>query len=349
MRAGGVGIWDYDPVENVLFWDDQMFRLYGITRETFSGVYEAWRSGLHPADLVRGDEEIQMALRGEKEFDTEFRVVWPNGAIRNIRAIALVHRDASGKPLHMIGTNWDITDSKQAEENIREKDIQFRKLSANVSDLIFQFTRRPDGTYYVPIASEGIKNIFGCSPEDVLEDFGPIGKVIYPEDAERVISDIEYSAKHLSFFTCEFRVQIPGKPIQWIFSRSTPEKLPDGSITWYGFNADITDRKQAVETLRESEDKFKHIFEYSIIGKSVTHFNGDIQVNRAFCDMLGYTFEEMQNKKWQEFTHPDDIELTQKYIDSLVSGEKESVRFDKRYIHKSGIIVWVDLSSSIRF
>ncbi|MBI9067277.1 MAG: PAS domain S-box protein [Salinivirgaceae bacterium] len=133
---------------------------------------------------------------------------------------------------------------KQAEEKIREKDMQFRKLSANVSDLIYQFTRRPDGTYFVPIASEGIRNIFGCTPEDVADDFTPIGRVIHPNDAARVISDIEYSAEHLTYFTCEFRVQIPGKEIQWILSRSTPEKLPDGSITWYGFNADITGRKR---------------------------------------------------------------------------------------------------------
>ncbi|NQV51454.1 MAG: PAS domain S-box protein [Candidatus Marinimicrobia bacterium] len=146
----------------------------------------------------------------------------------------------------------DITERKRAEEQIREKDIQFRKLSANLPDLIFQFTRRPDGSYYVPIASEGIKNIFGCSPEDVLEDFTPIGNVIYPEDAERVINDIEYSAKHLTFFTCEFRVQIPGKAIQWILSRSTPEKLDDGSITWYGFNADITLNKQAEKEIAAS-------------------------------------------------------------------------------------------------
>ena len=151
---------------------------------------------------------------------------------------------------YFLSFHHDITERKQVEEKIREKDIQFRKLSANVSDLIFQFTRRPDGTYCVPIASEGIKNIFGCSPEDVLDDFTPIGRVIHPDDADRVISDIEYSAEHLTYFTCEFRVQIPGKGIQWIFSRSSPEKLPDGSITWYGFNADITERKRA-EEIRE--------------------------------------------------------------------------------------------------
>lgn len=150
---------------------------------------------------------------------------------------------------------YDITERKEAELKIREKDIQFKKLSANIPDLIFQFTRRPDGSYFVPIASEGIKNIFGCTPEDVVDDFAPIAKVIYPEDLARVISDIEYSAKNLTYFTCEFRVQIPDKPIQWLFSRSNPEKMADGSITWYGFNADITDRKKAELELIKAKDK----------------------------------------------------------------------------------------------
>jgi PAS domain S-box-containing protein len=117
-KAGGVGIWDYDLVNNMLIWDEQMYRLYGITANTFSGAYEAWKTGLHPDDLQRGDNETQMALRGEKEFDTEFRVVWPDGTIRNIRALANVQRDAFGQPLHMIGTNWDITDSKLAEQEL---------------------------------------------------------------------------------------------------------------------------------------------------------------------------------------------------------------------------------------
>ena len=114
-RAGGVGVWDFDTVHNRLVWDDQMYRLYGITEDQFSGAYEAWKAGLHPEDLVRGDAEIQMALRGEKEFDTEFRVVWPDGSIHFIRALAIVQRDASGQPLRMIGTNWDITENKQNE------------------------------------------------------------------------------------------------------------------------------------------------------------------------------------------------------------------------------------------
>jgi len=116
--AGGVGIWNFDLVTNNLVWDDQMFALYGISRDQFSGVYEAWIAGLHPEDVERSDRAIQMAVSGKKEFDIEFRVVWPDGTIHHINARAQVRRDDAGKPLEMIGTNYDITDRKKAEEAI---------------------------------------------------------------------------------------------------------------------------------------------------------------------------------------------------------------------------------------
>ena len=134
-RAGGVGIWDYDVVNNRLVWDDGMYRLYGIGADQFGGAYESWRAGVHPEDLVLGDAEIQMALRGEKEFDTEFRVLWPNGTIRNIRALAVVHRDAAGQPLRMIGTNWDITSQKQAEAELQEVNRYLEAATARANEM----------------------------------------------------------------------------------------------------------------------------------------------------------------------------------------------------------------------
>ncbi|MCX7003057.1 MAG: PAS domain S-box protein, partial [bacterium] len=119
-QAGEVGIWDHDVTNDVLVWDDQMFRLYGITQAQFGGAYAAWQAALHPDDRQRGDEEIQMALRGEKDYNTEFRVCWPDGTIHNIRAMAMVQQDAAGQPLHLVGTNWDITAQKKAEESLRQ-------------------------------------------------------------------------------------------------------------------------------------------------------------------------------------------------------------------------------------
>ena len=108
--SAGIGVWEYLVPENQLIWDKWMYVLYGVREEDFSGAYQAWQHGLHPEDRDRGDDAINSALQGEKDFIIEFRVVWPTGEVRHIKASALVLRDDSGKPLRMIGVNYDITE-----------------------------------------------------------------------------------------------------------------------------------------------------------------------------------------------------------------------------------------------
>ena len=122
-KAGGVGIWDYDIVNNTLTWDDQMFAHYGIAKEAFDGTHEAWKTRIHPEDVQQVDEERRKALSGGENFDTEFRVLWPDGTVHHIRALAMVERNASGQPVSMIGTNWDTTERKRAEEALKESEV----------------------------------------------------------------------------------------------------------------------------------------------------------------------------------------------------------------------------------
>jgi HD-GYP domain-containing protein (c-di-GMP phosphodiesterase class II) len=104
----------------------------------------------------------------------------------------------------------------------------------------------------MPFSTEAVKDLFGCSPQDVCEDFSPIARMILPEDFDKLIDSIEYSAKHMTVWSYAYRVQIPGQPIKWLFGKATPEKLADGSITWYGFNTDITERKQAADRIKKA-------------------------------------------------------------------------------------------------
>jgi PAS domain S-box-containing protein len=101
-------------------------------------------------------------------------------------------------------------------------------------------------------------------------------------------------------------------------------------------------------TLAESEERFKIIFENSPVGKSITGIDGSLEVNKAFCDILGYNEEELKNKNWKEITHPDDIKESQEVVDSLINGGKKNLRYEKRYIHKNGSIVWTDISTSLQ-
>jgi light-regulated signal transduction histidine kinase (bacteriophytochrome) len=114
-------------VSDALLWDEQMFRLYGVTRDQFSGTYEAWRAGVHPEDRPRSEAELEMALHLEEQFDSEFRVVWPGGTIRTIRSLARVYRDTDGRATKLIGTDYDITELKRTESKIRRLNAELEQ------------------------------------------------------------------------------------------------------------------------------------------------------------------------------------------------------------------------------
>lgn len=135
-KAGGVGVWDWDIVKNILTWDEQMFALYGVKREQFSNAYEAWYNGIFETDRERSNTEIELAIKGEKEFNTEFRVQHPNGEIRNIRALGIVVRDQDDKAIRMIGTNWDITKEKEALRQLEEAKKQAEAASKAKSEFL---------------------------------------------------------------------------------------------------------------------------------------------------------------------------------------------------------------------
>jgi len=99
-------------------------------------------------------------------------------------------------------------------------------------------------------------------------------------------------------------------------------------------------------TKLESEAPFKTMFESANVGKSITSADHTVVVNQAFADMLGYTPAELGSMTWQELTPADEIESIQENIDPMIKGEVESVRFDKRYIHKNGSYIWADTNIS---
>lgn len=134
--AGEVGIWDWDVVKDELIWDDSMYSLYSIPKGSFSGAYHAWTSTLHPDDRPYTEGEIQAALRGEREYAPEFRIIRPDGTVRIIKATSQTIRSEDGKALRMIGTNIDITERKQAEEEILKLNTDLeQKVAARTAEL----------------------------------------------------------------------------------------------------------------------------------------------------------------------------------------------------------------------
>ena len=117
-QTGGIGIWDWDLTTGHLLWDSTLYQLYGLPETPAVSSLDAWSSRLHPDDQGRNRDEIERAVAGTFDYDTEFRVVLPNGEIRHLRARASVQRDAGGAPLRMLGINWDMTERKRNQERL---------------------------------------------------------------------------------------------------------------------------------------------------------------------------------------------------------------------------------------
>jgi len=132
VDAAGIGIWDWDVEQDRLTWDDSMYRLYGVRKEAFSGAFEAWSRCLVPEDIEQANADVQAALRGEREFASDFRVQREDGAIRTIRGVAQTIRGPDGRPVRMVGVNRDVTDLINAE---REREQILHDLGERVKEL----------------------------------------------------------------------------------------------------------------------------------------------------------------------------------------------------------------------
>lgn len=123
VDSGKLGIWDWNIKENTMVWNDRMFELYGIPKQTLLNSIETWKNGLHPDDKIKALRAVNKSLQHNKEFNTTFRIVRPDNSVLNIKANAIILRDKNDKPARMIGINRNITKSvKRETELIEAKD-----------------------------------------------------------------------------------------------------------------------------------------------------------------------------------------------------------------------------------
>jgi PAS domain S-box-containing protein len=319
--------------------------------ERLSGYFEEEVLGkkidiLFSKDKAKSSLElISRAVSGERWETVEIEIQRKDGDSRIVLWNSANILDKEGKTvIATIAQGNDITKRKTTENELRESENKFRQT----------FDLSPVGIVMAGLNKAFIRcnNAFskslGYSPDELIGK--TFTEVTHPEDRQIGIAEMNtiLSGEALSVSVQKRYIRKDGQVV-WGEVLISLMRDSNGSPQYFlSIIQDITERKYAVEALRESEDKFKYIFDHSVIGKSITLPSGEINVNNTFCKMLGYSAKELENKKWQEISHADDIDFTQKTIDSLTSGEKESVRFTKRYIHKNGSVVWTELATSLR-
>lgn len=132
QQVAHTGSWDWDLLTNKVHWSDEMFRIYGITKEEFGENYESAMNFTHPDDWERIKRALEALLSSHKPFDMDYRIVLPDGTVRATQGRTEVYCDKDGRPVRMIGTVQDITERKHAEEQIKNSNEQLRALSARL-------------------------------------------------------------------------------------------------------------------------------------------------------------------------------------------------------------------------
>jgi PAS domain S-box-containing protein len=160
----------------------------------------------------------------------------------------------------------DITQRKQAEEAVLGALTRLDRLAQHVPGMLYQYHLRPDGTSHFPYASSGIKEIYGVLPEQVSDSAEAVFKAVHPEDIQRGIESIQTSARTLSVWHEQYRVNLPDGRTIWVEGEASPEPAPDGSVLWHGHIRDITERKKTELLLHEQLDEL-HRWQQAMLGR----------------------------------------------------------------------------------
>jgi PAS domain S-box-containing protein len=115
IDAGGIGIWDWDIRTDELTWSEHVERLFGLEPDEFEGTFAAFLRRVHPDDRQLVNDAVDAALHGDGRYETELRVVWPDGSVHWLLAVGQVHREADGRPVRLLGLTRDITVRRVAE------------------------------------------------------------------------------------------------------------------------------------------------------------------------------------------------------------------------------------------
>ncbi len=341
-------------------------KLFGVERKQLLGrcTFEFTEPNLQ---VPHGGQEFRkQELPTQENLLGEFRILRPDGDIRIVEYIARMNF----LPHRHLSVIRDITEQKQTQERVTalEKLLQatevvlpidhpdqlttrqkteaelayFQKITRYIPGAIYQFTQSADGQVSLPYASEGLKEIYGISPEEVREDASLFLARLHPDDYARTLESITESAAHLTRWYCEYRICRDGE-VFWLLGDATPQRDRDGGTTWYGYIRDITDQKAKETDLAELSRQLKKAQEIARLGNwSFEITTQKITWSEEVFRMFGMTPDQGEPtflEHVQQF-HPDDRAFFVERVTEANQGIPQN--FDCRILLTTGEVRYIN-------
>ena len=273
------------------------------------------------------------------ELEKHVLLISKDGESLAVEESASPIRDEAGATTGLVVIFRDVTAKRRAEEHIR-------RLAMDAPVGIFQTD--PQGNCV--FVNERWCEITGLSREAALESGW--SATVHPADRKSVFKDWKKNLSAGASFDGEYRFVTPQGHVHWVSGSAVPLWDENGEVTSYlGAIADITDRVKGEKALFESQQQFRAMFELAGIGMVQADISSGkyLRVNPKFCEITGYTRDELLQMTSTHLTHPEDKHRNIKLLDRVLSSEISEWSSEQRYLRKDGTTIWVHVSGTVIF
>jgi len=304
---------------------------------------------IHPDDRAELGHVMAESLSGTagNSYQVDYRFKRKDGQYRWLQDQFTVMRDALGQPSALIGSVSDITGRKQTEEALKEEQWRLRSIIEGTNIGTWEWNVQTGETVF----NERWADIIGYT----LDELSPIsiktwGSLVHTDDQKQSDELLErHFSGELPYYNCEYRMKHKDGHWVWVLDRGQViTRTADGKpLMMFGTHSDITARKRSEEVVRESEEQFRFLVNYSY--DLIWRLKPDgvfSYVSPSWKTILGYEPSSMVDRAFQPFVHPDDVEECEKYMVRIMDAKKPLPGQQYRVRHSNGTWQWHEASMS---
>jgi len=332
QRLSHTGSWHWNVSTGEVNWSREYCAIFGFNSEKDKPSYQSFIERVHPEDRHKVEHVLWSDVREKRDFDGEYRLLFPDGSIRYLHSLGKCSVGRTGD-VEYIGAVVDITERKRAEENLRGSEARKAAILNSAIDCIVTIDHEGRIIEFNPAA----ESTFGYRRDEVIGR--QLADIIIP------LSLREKHRRGLARYLATGETQLLGKRVELTAVRADGREIPvelaitriplDGPPCFTGYLRDITER-------RISEGRWKRMFENSAIGIALTTLDGRFEAtNSAYRRLCGYTEEELLKMNFLDITVPDLRAHNWALVTKLLEGECDQFNIEKQYRHKDGHLIWV--------
>ena len=289
QQIAPVGSWELDLQASEIRGSDGFFRIFDCPPSADALPFGKVAEAIPAADREHVNKALRNTLETLEPFDLEHRIVRRDGTVRVVRSRGQIVTDPGGKSVRLVGTTLDITDGKLAHEKLRQSEEMYRSLVTNVPDVVWT----SDATGNPIFVSPNCERVYGYTPEETCIP-GFFFSRIHPDDHPRTSEAHQAFLEGQAGFDEQFRIQRKDGEWIWVHDKAAASYENDGKLYTHGIISDITERKLMEESLRESEERYRRIFEVESDALIVVDSDTGriLDTNAAALRVYGYNRDE---------------------------------------------------------